>query len=198
MVDKKVEISEHEFLQNQQLRTTVAKLLSNPQAKLLVQKAQKVIDPNVATPELDAETAREQLLKPLHDQIAALKTDVEKEREDRANNAKLASVQAMQDAAWAALKKEKWTQAGIDGIKKVMEEKGILDPRDAAAVWLRDNPPAVPLNNSGSGAWNFMDLPAEGNEEDLKKLIDSKGENMPLVDKMVRDALMDVRGQRAA
>lgn len=198
MPDKKVEISEHEFLQNQQLRQTVATLLSNPKAKLLVQKAQKLIDPNVATPELDAETAREALLKPLQDEIVALKTDVTKEREERANNAKLASIQAMQDAGWNALKKEKWTQAGIDGIKKVMEEKGILDPRDAAAVWLRDNPPPAPLNNSGSGAWNFMDLPTDGNEEDLKKLIDSKGENMPLVDKMVRDALMDVRSQRAA
>lgn len=198
MTDKKYEISETEFLQNQQLRGTIAKLLSNPQAKLLVQKAQKVIDPNVATPELDAETAREALLKPLQDQIVALKSDVEKEREERANRAKLDSIQAMQDAGWTALKKEKWTQAGIDGIKKVMEEKGILDPRDAAAVWLRDNPPPVPLNNSGSGAWNFMDLPSDGNEEDLKKLIDSKGENMPLVDKMVRDALIDVRSNRAA
>src|SRR5229473_2345550 len=41
----------------------------------------------------------------------------------------------------------------------------------------------------------LADEPADG-DADLKRLIETKGESMPLTDKMVREALADHRGHR--
>ena len=49
-----------------------------------------------------------------------------------------------------------------------MEEKGILDPLDAAAIYERDHPPQAPIQQSGSGAWNFGDLPTSTDDADEK------------------------------
>ncbi len=191
---EKYEISETEFLQNQQLRKTIGTLLGNPKSKLLIQQAQRVIDPNVAAPELDAEAKISAPVEALTKQITDLKADIESREQKRAQEATLGSLKARQEQGFSQLAREKWTQAGIDGIKKLMEEKGLLDPLDAAAIYLRDNPPPTPINNSGHGAWNFLDLPTDGPAAaDLKKLVETKGESAPLLDKMVRDALLEVR-----
>jgi hypothetical protein len=74
-----------------------------------------------------------------------------------------------------------------------MDAKGILDPEDAALIFERDNPPPPPAMPGGSGPWNFME-PSPESGDDIKKLIESKGENGLLLDKMVREGLAEVRG----
>ncbi len=74
-----------------------------------------------------------------------------------------------------------------------MEDKGILDADIAAAYFEKQHPPQAPVTPGGSGAWNFMDMPADG-DADLKKLVETKGESEQLIQKMAIDALNDVRG----
>jgi hypothetical protein len=60
----------------------------------------------------------------------------------------------------------------IKAIEKIMEEKGILDPLDAAAIFERDHPPQAPVAQSGSGGWNFGELPSSTEDAD-DKYVDS-------------------------
>ena len=90
---------------------------------------------------------------------------------------------------------EQLTAAGEESVRKLMEEKGITDPEIAWAYHQRLHPPQSPIQNSGSGAWNFLEPPAD-DQVDLKRLIETKGESIPLIDKMARDALADIRGQQ--
>lgn len=192
---KKIEISEAEFLQNRQLRATVGKLLGNKQSKLLVLQAQRVIDPTVAAPELDEEIERRKPIDALSKEIADLKAANEKRDAEAAASVKLGELRAQQDQGWAELRKQRWTQAGMEGVQKIMDAKGILDPRDAAAIFLRDNPPQTPVQTSGTGTWDFLAPTAESDPAaaDLKALIESKGESMPIVDRLVRTALQEHR-----
>jgi hypothetical protein len=191
---KTVEISEEDFLRNQQLAKTVATLLGNPKAKELVQRAVKLVDPNAATPELDQKTMIEQAVaaatKKTDDFIAEQKAAQEKAEADR----RIAQLQQTHDAGIAELRRSGWTDEGIEGVKKVMQEKGLLDPLDAAIIFEKSHPPQSPVTPGGSGAWDFMSLPKDG-DDDLKKLVESKGENAQLLDKMAYDALAEVRGQ---
>lgn len=191
---KMVEIDEAEFLNNQTLRQTVAKILANPQAAKLVEQAHKLVDPNAKTPRLDQEAIVTAPVTELKKTVEELNKKIEDDKTAREQADKLAGLKAKVDAGYAQLRKDGWTDEGIEGVKKLSEEKGILDPLDAAAIFLRDHPPQAPATPSGgTGAWNFVDSVGD-NEADLKKLLDSKGDNNMLVDKMARDALNEIRG----
>ena len=75
-----------------------------------------------------------------------------------------------------------------------MKEKGIVDPLIAAAYVEKMLPPQLPATPSGGTSWNFIEGVQDG-EADLKKLIESKGNYEPLIDKMAHEALSEVRGQ---
>ena len=74
-----------------------------------------------------------------------------------------------------------------------MEERGILDIEVAAAFYEKQNPPQVPATPRGMGGWNFVEQ-VNDSEADLKKLLDTRGNNEVLADKMAREALNEFRG----
>lgn len=190
---KMVEISEEDFLANQSLRNTVAKLRSDPKAWALVEQAAKVVDPNVKTPTIDAQTAANEPIAALRKEMQDFMAAQTKERTDRETADKLAALERNKTAGIAKLRAEGWTDEGIKGVEKIMEEKGILDPIDAAAVFEKHHPPAIPVTPASAGSWNFMAL-ADDTSADIKKLVESKGESEQLVQKMAIDALNDIRG----
>jgi CubicO group peptidase (beta-lactamase class C family) len=62
------------------------------------------------------------------------------------------------------------------------------------AAWAATlNPPQAPVQQS-TGGWDFLTMPQEGGE-DLKRLVETKGENDRLVDKMAFEALKEIRGR---
>jgi hypothetical protein len=96
------------------------------------------------------------------------------------------------------LRREGFLDEGIEKVKKLMEDKGLLDPRDAAAIFLRDNPPQMPSTPSGGitgTAWGFADVNAES-DKSIQELIASKGQNDSLADRMANQALNDFRSSR--
>ena len=195
MAKKVIEVDEEDLLRDQTLRSTLSKIMSNPKGKLLVQQAHKLVDPNAVTPELDnakiqAEPVLE-LQKKFDDFVEA--TKVEKAEQEK--NAKLAKLNSDYEAGRSALKSQKWTDDGIKKLEEFMEQKGILDHEIAALAFERLHPPQIPVTPGGSGAWNFMEVPTDDSGDYVKKLIESKGENAPLIDKAVNEAINEVRGQ---
>lgn len=189
----KVEIDEVELLNHRRLAQTVNTILSNPKAKVLVQQAHKMVDPTARTPELDSLQAVNEPFAQLHKKVDDFITESKAERAEREKNEKITHLKGQKDEGIASLRRQGWTAEGITGVEKLMEEKGLLDPLDAAAIFEKAHPPQLPATPSGGvGAWNFTgDVTDE--QADLKKLLETKGQSDGLADKMARDALTEVR-----
>jgi hypothetical protein len=190
----RVEIDEAELQRSTSARQFVETIWNNPKARRKLLEAQREVKPDdPMVKELDKP-------EPVDERFAALEKRLEEERKarieaeaKREQDEKIGSLKAKRDDGLAQLRGEGWTDKGIEGVTKIMEEKGILDPLDAAAIWEKHNPPQAPVMPNGSGAWNFMQ-PSEDESADLKKLIETKGESGMLLDKMAREALNDARG----
>lgn len=193
---KLLEIDETELLDLRKLKTTIGSILANPKGKLLVQQAHKLVDPKAVTPELDTQEVINEPLKAVQQEIA----DFKKAQADRDAAAdqekKLAALTSTVESGIAELRRNGWTEEGIAGVRKIMDDEGIINPKLAAAYFEKQHPPQLPATPSGSGAWNFLEMPTEGGDADLKRLIETKGESNVLLDKMIRDSLTEVRGSR--
>lgn len=189
-----IEVEESELLRSQQARKFVESIWNNPKARRKLLEAQKEVKPDdPMVKELDKP-------EPYEEQFAALRKELEDEKKSRIDaeakreqDTKLAELRQMRTSGLERLRSEhRYTADGIKAVEEIMEKKGILDPLDAAAIFERDHPQAAPIAPN-SGAWNFLE-PVPDDSEDLKKLIETKGENNPLLDKMTREALMEMRG----
>lgn len=190
---KSVEISEEDFIRSKQLRDVTASILKNPKAKRLLQQAHKLVDPNAVTPDLDEDERSNAAYKELHDRLTAFEKEA-KEKEAKAEQDRtLAALNASIDSGIAKLRAAGWTDEGVNGVRELMEKKGILDVEDAAILFEKANPPPPPSTPSGSGSWGFFEMPGDG-QDDLKKLIASKGDDESLLRKMTSEALTEVRG----
>jgi hypothetical protein len=167
-----VEVDELQLQQSSKLKQTVEKWLQNPKAKRKILEAQKLVDPKADIPELDEPDPIEALKKESDDKIAALQKQIEDDKLARERDGRLAQLQTLKDNGIAKLREKRYTDDGIKAVEKIMEEKGILDPLDAAAIFERDHPPQAPIQQTGSGGWNFGELPSATDDAD-DKYVDS-------------------------
>ncbi len=193
---KAVEIDEEELLSLRKLKGTIGTILANPKGKLLVQQAHKLVDPKAVTPELDQVEVVNEPVNELRQELAALKADREEEKRQREHDAKIAALSTTIDSGIARLKQQGWTEEGIAGVRKIMDENGITNPEIAANHYEKLHPPQMPATPSGTGAWNFLEQPEDGEDVFLKGLLETKGESNLLLDKKIRDTLQDIRGAR--
>ena len=189
-----VEIDEAELLNLRRLQGVASKIVANPKAKALLEQAHKVIDPNAPTPTLDQEKIVAEPMQAALKRVADLEEQIKKDKEEREQADKLSRLNATVESGFAKLRADGWQEDGIKKVDELMKEKGILDPIIAAAYIEKSMPKADPVTPTGTGSWNFIEGVQDG-EADLKKLIDSKGNNESLADKMARDALNEIRGQ---
>jgi hypothetical protein len=197
-VAKTVEIDEEQYLRDQQLRRALEKVVANPKAKLLLQEAHKMVDPQAITPELDREKSESERITAMRKEFDDFKAAVEKEKAEAAAARQAEALKLSVDTGLARLKREQHlTDEGIAAVRKLMEEKGILNADDAFAIFERQNPAPPPLTPRGNGAWNFLDIP-EGQDGAAyaKKLLDSKGANDLVLDGEVNATLNNIRGAR--
>src|ERR1700675_559658 len=167
------EITEQQFKEDKNLRETVQKLLADPKAGPMVEQALKLVMPNAATPRLDRQNQIQEPINAALKEVADLKAEMKKDKDEREKNEKLAAMGAKIEADKAKLRRDGWTEEGIKGVEKQMEDSGIIDVMDAAAIFEKKHPPQQPVMPSGTGAWNFMEGIGDG-EADLKKLIETK------------------------
>ena len=190
-----IEVDEEEFRRNSLLTATVNKWMQNPKSKRKLLEAHRAFDPKAEIPELDAPDPFDEKLNPVLTEVQALKKQLEDERADRDKKEKLAEFDAKIQKGFARLREEeRLTPDGEAAVLKIMQEEGITNPVIAFDHLQRRHPPQVPVTPGGSGAWNFMEPPAE-DQKDLQALIQTKGESVSLIDKMARDALAEIRGQ---
>ncbi len=188
-----VEIDEEQVRRDAALRTTISNMLKNPRAKLLMEQAHKEVDPNASTPELDTLKLVHESTSAVREEIAELKAQRAADKQEREQAATIDAINKKVENGFAKLRQQGVTQAGIDGVRKLMDEEGILNPEIAWAHFERLNPPQAPVQQS-TGGWDFLSMPQEGGE-DLKRLVETKGENDRLVDKMAFEALKEIRGR---
>lgn len=190
---KIVEIDEDELGRLRTLQRTLGTIVAHPEARKMVQKAHKLVDPNVAIPEIDAESSSDKRFAEVSKKLGEMEKQLADEKVEKENKTKLDAVNNQITTGISKLRRDGWTDEGIKGVEKIMEEKGILDPEIAAAYFEKMHPPSAPATPAGGPAWNFMDLPTEG-EDDLKKLVESRGESDPALRKLIQTGLDEVRG----
>lgn len=198
---KMVEVDEEELRSNRELRQVVSKIYADPKARLLVQEATKMIDPNARTPELDAVRSRNEVVEPVTKELAELKKQLADEKAAAENDRKLAALTAKIESGFDKLRREhRLTDEGVTAVRKLMDEEGITNPEIAWAALERQHPPQdlVSPNGPGSGSWNFLETPSGDADADIKKLIESRGDGPGadlITGKLARDALNEMRNQ---
>lgn len=191
----KIEIDEAEYNRLAALQGIASKIVSNPAARKRLEEAHKLVDPNASTPTLDAERLQAEPLNSLKtelsEQIAALK----KEREDEKREATLAKIAQDQERGFNRLRAQRYTDEGIDSIRKFMETKGLIDVDDAVTLWEKQHPPQTPSTPSGAGmtgaSWGFADTDAN-TDKSIQELLANRGEGNT-VDRMAAQALNEFR-----
>jgi hypothetical protein len=192
----KIEVDEAEYNQMVQLRGVANKIVANPAARRRLEEAHKLVDPNASTPLLDQDANQLAPVKELEKTVNERIAKFEKEQEDTKREQTLAAIADKQTKAFNRLKtEERYTDEGVEAIRKVMEAKGLLDVDDAVAIWERANPPQMPATPAGGmtgTAWGFADVD-DKSDELIKQLISSKGENDHVTNRMTAQALQDFR-----
>ena len=112
---------------------------------------------------------------------------------EREKNEKLASLNSKMESGRRALRDAGWTKEGIEGVEKLMEDKGILDHEIAAAFIEKQNPPQEVMSPRAFGGFNFVEQPKD-EDAFLKALLDSKGDDDNAVLRAAVDAVGDLRG----
>lgn len=194
-----VELDEVELQRLQKQDRTVHTLMANPKAKRKIFEAFKENDPNTPIPELEIEAAAkapvealEKTVKELQDQIAADKAEREKE-------ARLSALNGTVESGMAKLRRAGWTDDGLTEVRKLMDERGILDPEIAAAYYEKQHPPQNPATpGGGTGGWDFTSAPTE-DDSYTKILLSSKSaaDNEQLAMNEANKALKEFRQQQA-
>lgn len=187
-----IEIDENEFRNLAKIRETVAKIAAVPEGKRLIQKAHKLVDPNALTPDLDADELKIKENSELQKKFDELQASIVADKAEREKNEKLGALNAKMEAGRKALKDAGWTKEGIEGVEKLMEEKGILDHEIAAAYIERQNPPQEVMSPRAFGGFNFIEQPKD-EDAFLKALLDSKGDDDNAVLKAAVEAVGEIR-----
>lgn len=191
---KVVEVDEEQLLRSEQLRQTVAEILKHPEGRRKLLEAQKLRFPDTPIPEIDTVQQSYSELEKLREDLATFKNEQKAAKEKEESDRNLYQLNHRWTNGQARLKKEGYTEEGLKAVEELMAKHGIVDHEIGRAYFERLNPPQPPVTPAGSSAWGFFDTP-EQNGDDIKQLIESKGDNEPLLRKMVGDALAEVRGQ---
>lgn len=189
------EFDEEDLRASVTLRNTIATWMKNPAAKRKLLEAHKAYDPKAEIPELDQPDPLEAKVAPLTADIAALRKELADERAKAEADKSLGALKRSIEEGFERLRRTEGLQpAGEEAIHKLMDEKGITDPEIAYSHLIRMHPPQSLVTPGSNGVFGFLE-PQPDTETDVKNLIASKGESTPVVDKMIRDALTEFRGQ---
>ena len=190
-----VELDEVELQRLRKQDQTVHALMSNPQAKKKIFEAYKAANPDAKIPELEMEEAARAPVQALEKTVTDLQKQIADDKAEREKEAKLNALNGSVESGMAKLRKAGWTDDGLAEVRKLMDERGIIDPEIAAAYYEKQHPPQAPATPSGVGGWNFMEAPAE-DDSYTKQLLASKSaaDNEQLAMNEAHKALNEFRG----
>lgn len=191
-----VEIDEEELRKNRELTGVVTKILANPKGRALLQQAHKEVNPEAVVPELETRQLIDERLNGIQKTVEDFVKGQKEQQEASEKKARETSAKARIEEGFQRLRQQGVTDEGIKGVEELMEREGILNPEVAFSHFEKLHPPQPLTTPSNfSGAWNFLQPTADGGE-DIKALIESRGENNATLDKMITQGLNEVRGQQ--
>ena len=169
--------------------------MADPKRAAKLEELRKEVEPNAPTPHLDQLKAATEPVEKVREEFDKLKKELAEEKAKNEQEAKLSALARKIDAGNAKLREEGWTEDGIKTLTEFREKEGILDPIAAAAYYEKLNGAQVaPMQqSSGTGAWNFSDIPKDENDF-VKKLMDSHGQNDLIVETEAQKVLKEIRG----
>lgn len=190
-----VELDEVELQRLRKQDQTVHALMANPKAKRKILEAYKDAVPDAKIPELEMEEAAKAPVMELQKQVSDLQKKIDDDKAEREKEAKLAALNGSVESGMAKLRRAGWTDDGLAEVRKLMDERGIIDPEIAAAYYEKQHPPQAPATPSGVGGWNFMEPPAD-DDAYVKALTADKtaAENDQLVMREASKTLQEFRG----
>lgn len=193
-----LEIDEAEYRRLQKLQGFASQIVNNPEAAVLLEKAAKIVDPNIKTPRLDQQAAVSAPLSKIEESLAALNKRLDDEATVRQAEAAVAAARAKKEEGFNALRKAGWNDAGITEIQKIMDERQIADPADAAIVLERRHPAPTPSMPGSNGTFNFNEaINAAAPDEDIKSMLKTFGKDSngleAVSNRMIAKTLTDIR-----
>ncbi|MDE2020974.1 MAG: hypothetical protein KGJ13_11610, partial [Patescibacteria group bacterium] len=160
----------------------------------LLQQAQKTINPNAVIPEIDAVAPVNKELAEIRKELADDRAARQKEKADAEAESRKQAFANQWAAGQARMRSAGYTKEGLDALEKFMEERGIADHEIAAAAFERINPPAPPVDSTPVG-FDAISAVASTNEQ-IKKLIETRGQDRHATGSLVKQALSEVRTAR--
>jgi hypothetical protein len=189
-----IEIDEAEYNRLKGVADLAAAIHANPDGRKLLEQAHRTINPRAPTPTLEQEARFAQPLQELQKQVADVAKLVTDRFDKDESEKKLDAIRRQQDEAFERLVTNSgYRPEGIEAVKKIMTEKGILDVEVAASYFERINPPSAPITPTGSNSFNFVEAFNDESDKALKQLLDSRGDSEAALNKLVGEALNDVR-----
>lgn len=194
------EIPEEEYLRLQNLNGFASSLLQNTEAAKLVEKAAKLVNPNIRTPRLDQEAASTAPLTAITESLQKLNQRLDEEKAQRENENAVAAATRQREDGIRRLRQQGWNDTGIAEIEKVMTEKGIMDPVDAAIIFEKRHPAPTPAMPGSAGGFNLAERmhATDVADENVAKLLkagkDSRAADV-IGDKFAMEVLHDIRAQ---
>ena len=183
------EVSEEALLQFTKLNSTIKKLLEHPEARTMVLKAQKIVEPNMIIPELDNPQVKE--IEKIKRELEDYKKSQEDARIKAESDEHINRLMKKWNTDKEKLKnKYKYTDEGIKRIEDFCTERGISDIEAGAALFEKVHPPED-IIDGGNSRLSIFDVPT--NEGIAKELFETKGQNKHVFNGIIKKTLKEIR-----
>jgi len=187
------EIDEAEYVAQRQLATLFNTMLQHPDARKLVQKATKIVNPQAAIPEIDAKEEVMTEVEKVRADLLALREERDTEKAQREADKKTADFADSWGKQKNKLLRGGYTDEGVTAVEKLAEERGIPDLEAAAALFEKLNPPPDPAQPRGSGNWDLFEGAQDTDDDERKRLL-ANPDDTGALGGLINKALADVRG----
>ena len=196
---RQIEVDEEVYNRGVMLQQKLAQIVNKPEAKKLLQKAHKMVDPGAITPELDQEEALAKASSDVRADFEAYKKAQEEKEAKALEEKQRTDFSAKWNAGRDKVMRERgFTADGAKALEEWMSQEGITNWEVAADHWEKQHPPEAPAMPGGTGAWNFLDFPTDDTgDKFVKELIDTKGQKDLVADRAAQAVLAEIRGPQS-
>lgn len=168
------DITEAELAELKKAHALLKELYADGSVGMDFRKIVKKKYPDAVIPELDAVNAVEKAGTDFEKKISELSSGVSKKLDEflaaRAKEKEDADVATFEKRVKDIVKERGYTKEGEEGLLKLMKDKGINDPNDAAILF-EAGQPKVKAKRSFSTRMNFV-TPENKDDADFKRLMD--------------------------
>ena len=167
------EVSQNDLNLLLESRRLLDAMYTDPDHGMAVKQAFKKVRPDAIIPELDAQHAIQPVIQRVDEVGAALTRLNERMDAEAQERQQAAQADALARKMAQARDRFKLTDDGIEGMTALMREKGIVDPVDAAELYVARQPkPQLASRRQGSyGQATYADVTGFGDQEAKQKML---------------------------